>query len=171
MKLMLKIIIAIVTISSIGVGSWLVYNKLATKKRAISQLKLFPNLQLTSLDSLPVFTSDLVEPNKSIIVCLFNSECDHCNQQLTEIKEIVSSNDLNVILISSESLFHIKRYIQANNLQNPKIHFASIDQGKVFETFGAISFPHLLIYNTKGELRKEFMGEVKAEAILNYINK
>ncbi|MFM7428512.1 MAG: peroxiredoxin family protein [Flammeovirgaceae bacterium] len=169
MRFALKTIVALFLLLSIGMGSWFIYGKLIVKKNAINNLKRFPNLKLTSLDNLPIFASDLIQPNKATIICLFNSECDHCNQQIKEIKTLISSNDVNVILISSESLSRIRSYTSVNNLNNSKMHFTSIDEGEVFESFGAISFPHLLIYNSQGELKKEFMGEVKAEAILKHV--
>jgi len=139
------------------------------KQKANKQLKLLPNLKLTSLDSLTINVLDFIEPNKSVIISLFNTDCDHCKQELKEIMSIISNVDINVILISSEPIFHVKKYIKENNLQKSSINFAIIDEDKVFETFGAVSFPHILIYNSKGELKKKFMGEVKAETILNYI--
>jgi hypothetical protein len=53
------------------------------------------------------------------------------------------------------------------NTQN--IKFLKINRDNVFENFGPLSTPHILIYNEDSKLVKEFKGETKIEAILQYL--
>jgi hypothetical protein len=41
----------------------------------------------------------------------------------------------------------------------------------VFENYGSLSVPHLFLYGADRKLIKEFKGETKIEAILQYVPK
>ncbi|MFM7853102.1 MAG: hypothetical protein ACKO96_14580 [Flammeovirgaceae bacterium] len=49
--------------------------------------------------------------------------------------------------------------------------FAKINTEVVFDTFGSVSIPHIFIYDNEHKLIKEFKGETKMEAILQYLPK
>ena len=49
------------------------------------------------------------------------------------------------------------------------IHFAKINQADAYNTFGSLAVPQIFIYGADGVLIKEFKGETKMEAVLQYL--
>lgn len=109
--------------------------------------------------------------NKNLILVFFNSSCEHCQYELNEIKRNISKfKDINLFLMSSENIIDIKAAGQFYGLNEYKnIHFVKINSEDIFTSFGQLSVPHIFIYESGGNLIKEFKGETKISAILKYL--
>ncbi|MDZ7650681.1 MAG: protein disulfide isomerase family protein [Cytophagales bacterium] len=103
-----------------------------------------------------------------MVLVLFNSTCEHCQYELGQIKEnIANFNEVELVFLSTESISTIRQVAKVFE-SGSNVNFVKIKPEDVYENFGTVRFPTILIYNTAGKLLKEFKGETKIEAILQY---
>lgn len=117
-------------------------------------------------------SSTFIFPSSSVnILVYFNSECEHCQYELSEIRKNINLfEDNSIVLLSSENIASIKKTSFDFELANvPNVYFVKINPGDVYKTMGTVSFPHIFIYGKDHKLIKEFKGKAKIEAILKYI--
>lgn len=138
-----------------------------TAKREIQiKIQSVPfDVNLFTLDS----TSFSFPIAKPVVLVLFNSSCEHCQYELGQIKESIANfNEVDLVFLSSESIATIKQVAEAfDSVSN--VNFVKINPEDFYKNFGTVRFPTILIYNTAGKLLKEFKGETKIEAILQYV--
>jgi thioredoxin-related protein len=137
-------------------------------------MKVVGEKRLT-LTTVPFFNTDStnyrVDSANPILLIHFNSECDHCQYELAELsKNLKALKYATVLLMSSENIAVIKETAQDLGLADtPNVSFLKINRDNVFENFGSLSTPHIFIYGKDRKLIKEFKGETKMEAILQYL--
>jgi thioredoxin-related protein len=130
-----------------------------------------------TLDAVPFFNTDSTnyraDSANPILLVHFNSECEHCQYELGELsKNLNALQHATVLLMSSENIAVIKKTAQDFGLVNTSnIKFLKINRDNVFENFGSLSTPHVFIYGKDRKLIKEFKGETKIDAILQYLPK
>lgn len=109
-----------------------------------------------------------IPTGKPVVLILFNSTCEHCQYELSQINaEINSFNNIELVFLSSEPIPAIKQSALPFE-GNRNVNFVKINPEDVFDNFGTVRYPTILIYGTNGRLIKEFKGETKVEAILKY---
>ena len=110
--------------------------------------------------------------NKSTVVLFFHPDCEHCQYEAKAMMEQRNAfTDINVWWISAADTSAIKTFSQTFVLAKfPNTYLAHIPAGKIIQTFGSVSVPHIFIYDEQGILQKQFKGETKIDAILKYIN-
>jgi hypothetical protein len=75
-------------------------------------------------------------------------------------------------MVSSEFIKEIKSFSIKYRLNDePNVTFTKINPEDVYNTFGSVFIPHIFIYGKDRKLIKEFKGETKVEAILQYLPK
>ena len=147
---------------------FMVYSTLeqqTAKKLVQTKIQSTPvNVNLFTLDS----TRFIFPLAKPVVFILYNSTCEHCQYELSQINaEINSFNNIELVFLSSEPI----PAIQQSALPfegNRNVNFVKINPEDVFANFGTVRYPTILIYGTNGRLIKEFKGETKVEAILKY---
>jgi len=144
-----------------------IVENVAAKKEVVIKIQNLPAAHLFTLDSV-AFQFPV---SSSIILIHFNTSCEHCQYELTEIRKNVSSFSAgHVVLMSSGNIADIRRASKEHGLAGlPNIHFTKINQDDVFDTFGSLSVPHIFIYGKDRKLIKEFKGETKVEALLQHL--
>jgi thiol-disulfide isomerase/thioredoxin len=136
--------------------------------KAVAEKKL-------TLTTVPFFNTDStnyrVDYANPILLVHFNSECEHCQYELAELSRNLNAlQHATVLLMSSENIAVIKKTAQDLGFVNtPNVNFLKINRENVFENFGSLSTPHVFIYGKDRKLIKEFKGETKIEAILQYL--
>lgn len=142
-----------------------IIEKQASKKTITAKIQSAPvNVTLFTLDSTR-FSFPVAKP---VVLILFNSTCEHCQYELSQIKaRIEDFKELELVFLSSEPIAAIKQAAAPfESVGNAT--FVKINPKDVYENFGTVRFPTILIYSTQGKLVKEFKGETKIEAILQY---
>lgn len=105
---------------------------------------------------------------KPVAVIIFNSTCQHCQYELAQIKAAINSfNNIELVFLSSEPILAIKKVALLFE-SHRNVNFIKINPEDVYDNFGTVRYPTILIYGTNGKLIKEFKGETKVEAILRY---
>lgn len=142
-----------------------IIEKQAVKREIQARIQLIPaNVNLFALDSTR-FTFPAAKP---VVFILFNSTCEHCQFELSQIKENISDfGEVELVFLSSEPIAVIKQVASAFAAAE-NVNFIKINPEDVYENFGTVRFPTILIYNAAGKRVKEFKGETKIEAILQY---
>ena len=139
------------------------------KKQVSEQLKMIPNFETYDMDSLKVSHTEFND--KPTIIVYFNTECEHCQYEATQIVKYQNQfKDVNLYMLSAENINQIKAFAHKMGLDK----ISNLEMGKItvkesFEVFAFTSIPDILIYNASGELQKHFKGETKIEAILKYL--
>lgn len=107
------------------------------------------------------------DTDKLTVLFYFNSECEHCQWEMTEIsKHINSFRNYQLLLISFEPQAQAIQFLDKYNLS--KFYLAVKSEKVMFVFTGGV--PQTLIYK-EGTLAKHFRGEVKIEAILEQLEK
>ncbi len=142
-----------------------IIEKTASKKVIQNKIQSVPaGVGLFTLDS-SRFTFPTAKP---VVLLLFNSTCEHCQYEIAQIKDkITDFNQVELVFLSSEPIAVIKQ-VAASFTPTANVIFVKINPEDVYENFGTVRFPTILIYNAGGKLVKDFKGETKIEAILQY---
>lgn len=164
------LIIFILLFSITGILLYKTVNKIEAKKKISEKLQNLPELTLLTTDSTH-FHNSKINPNQPSVLIYFNSECQFCQYEAKEIKNnILDFKDVNLLMISTEPLSKISAFAKDHDLINiPQIQFLQINEEDVYETFGGISVPSIFIYGPDQKLIKQYRGETKMEAVLQYI--
>lgn len=146
-----------------------IVEKVHAKKVVHNKIQTLSVGQLFRMDS----TQFQMTSPRPILLVYFNSECEHCQYELTELKKnLPAFNAVSILLMSSENIATIKEAAQKFELAaSPNAEFVKINRDDVFENFGSLSVPHLFLYGADRKLIKEFKGETKIEAILQHLPK
>lgn len=141
---------------------------LRKREKREDNLLTFPSLSLLTLDS----ADHTIKTNQLTVLIYFNSTCEHCRYEMQDIyKKIKLFERSQVVFMSSEQLAKIGSFANSSGLVGfPNVRFTKIEPEHAAAVFGPLSIPHIFIYGKDGELRKEFKGETKAEAIAKYFN-
>jgi thioredoxin-related protein len=142
-----------------------IVEKVYTKKSIAEKNQTLSAPTLFKMDS-SRYQFTLTSP---VLLIYFNTECEHCQYELAELKKNLSAfQQISILLMSSENISVIKRAMEAFGVA-PHVGFVKINRDDVFESFGSLSVPHLFLYGSDRKLIKEFKGETKMEAILKYL--
>lgn len=132
-------------------------------------MKIIPNFETYNMDSLKVNHAQF--NNKPTIIVYFNTECEYCQYEATQIVKYQKQfKDVNLYMLSAENIAQIKAFTHKMGLDK----ISNLEMGKItvkesFEVFAFTRIPDILIYNASGQLQKHFKGETKTEAILKYL--
>jgi len=167
-----KVIISIIITSVLGLLIFLVTKtviKLKHKERIATQIKILPHLPVKAIGSNKV--EEWSKSGKVTIIIFFNSGCEHCQYETTSIaQEILSFTGINLLFISDESEKEIGTFSRVYKLDNnPEVWWLKMKPDDVYNTFGNIGVPHIWLYDEDGKLVKEFKGETRVEAILEWL--
>ncbi len=167
-----KSIIIFVFVLIIGVASVMVYQtatKLIHQQHTAQQLSHLPELPVQEVGT--AATNGWRTNQKPTLIVFFNSECGHCQYEATAIQEkLPEFCRANLVFVSEEDVDKIEAFSKAYKLNNhPTIWWLKIAPEEVYNTFGNIGVPHVWVYDTAGVLVKEFKGETKPEALLEWL--
>ena len=165
--ILVSVIAVIVIIASFlvkGIAMKLHNQKLISEK--IVRLPSFSFLKLSNES----FNSDNIKKGP-VLVVHFHPECEHCQYEISEIlKSNIPASFTSVILVSSAPQDSIRRFLNPLNYSEYPSVIALVDTSYIFEDiFGSGIVPSSYVYNSRLNLVKVFLGEVKTEAILKYL--
>ncbi len=165
----------LVVFALLAIGSWLLTKtihsylakKVATEKIQTLQHCCFESLHggQTCLDGF--------NPNQPTVIIYFNPECEHCQYEATEIgRQPDRFAKANMILITpDDSVKRIEAFADKYKLWQVDNLVVLLDRNFQFKNqFGTSVFPSVFIYGTNKRLLKQFVGEVKMEAVLKIID-
>lgn len=171
MKKKLKIAIIAVIIGVIGYLGYNIIKKINYKTEVAARIKSIPSFSFLTLENRDFTENNLSKSNYKLFV-YFNSECEYCQSEATQISENLEQfKDTQLIFVSFEPLANIKQFASDFNLldkenviflQDKKLEFAKI--------FDAKSIPFMLLYSKENQLIQKFKGATKIENITKHLN-
>jgi peroxiredoxin len=170
-KLVVLVLITLFTLSLIFVARQQYGIYMASMKQK-NTAKRLPALNLTSIDGKKFNISSFKELSKFKLFVIFNSDCDHCDYQITEL--INNARNLNkffVFFISAEPVSTLKKYGEKFNIARfDNMLMLNLDFTSLRETFDCPVTPALYLYNTDNILVRQYKGETPVKILLKEIN-
>jgi glutaredoxin len=167
MKKFLLLFIVSALLTGLSFMTYVIIERVNHKRLTRGHLESLDNFLIYDFDSTRFHLSSY----RKRILIYFDSECDHCQYQLSQIfSHRKSFDDSDIVLLSSELISTIKLYAERNYpLDAGNVYFAKINQLDAYNTFGSLAVPQIFIYGTDGILVKDFKGETKVDAVLQYL--
>lgn len=164
----------LVVFALLATGSWLVtktFQSYRMKKAATEKIQTLQHCCFESLHGRQTCL-DGFNPNQPTVIIYFNPECEHCQYEATEIgRQPERFAKANMILITPDSSKEkIETFANSYRLWQVDNLVILYDHNFQFKKyFGTTVFPSVFIYGTDKRLLKQFIGEVKMEAVLKII--
>ncbi len=171
MRKLVKYLILFVLLAS---ASWLVIHTVQSYKAKKAATEKVQTLQHCCFNSLHGGQTclDGFNPNQPTVIIYFNPECEHCQYEATEIgRQPERFGKANMILITPDnSRERIENFARQYRLWQVDNLVVLLDRNFQFKKyFGTSVFPSVFIYGANKRLLKQFIGEVKMEAVLQII--
>ncbi len=166
-KILSALIIASISIVFIILVGGIIV-KVIKANDSVERIKTLPSFVLSTLEG-NIFNSDDLEKGPLLIV-YFHPECEYCQYEIsTLIANNMQSSGIKVLLVSNAMPESIKRFMEPFDINSTNFHILS-DTSVVFtEMFGIHVVPVNILYDENLKLIKYFKGEVRTDAILNYL--
>ncbi len=170
MKKYLKLLIGVILISVLVFLGYNISKKISYKKEVAERIKTIPEFSFLTLNNIPFSEKELTKNNYKLFV-YFNSECDFCQSEASQIsKDLAQFKNTQLIFVSFEPIEGIKQFAITYNLLNKKNVIFLQDKEMIFEElFDAKSIPFMLFYSKDNKLIEKYKGATKIENILKHI--
>ncbi len=147
-------------------GFYLISRKAAEKVQAKEKIQTMPNFSFLALDSTVFSAADLAE--RKTILMYFNSTCEHCQYEASQISEQIDKfSKVNLLFVSEQNLAEIRTFSERYNLDKQEnIKFLKAPDNGFYKVFGSSPIPSIFIYNTDKQLVKNYNGETKVELLM-----
>jgi peroxiredoxin len=172
MKKFLKVIIPIVIIGFLGFMSYKVITKINHKREVAEHIKTIPSFSYSTVNG-KMFTHKNLEDNKPTLFLYFNSECEHCQSEASQIQENMPNfKNYQLVFVSFEEKNKIIAFAKKYKLDPyDNITFLVDKQVTFSTTFDVNSLPTMILYNKNEELIEKIKGQTKIETILKKLKK
>lgn len=156
----------------IGLLTYKLFWNIKTKSNIQQGLKEMPDFTFEDINNRTYSLSN-IDPHKSTIFIYFNTECDHCQYEVRELKNNINKfSNTSILLISSEPISIIKEFYKNYSLENiQNIKILKDQHDSFYKIFSTRMIPSVYVYNKDKKLIDIFKGETKMDAIINSINK
>lgn len=169
MKKKTKFFIVLLLVCIVSFLGYKITNKLNYKQKVEERTKVIPDFSFYTIQDEAYTKNDL--PHKPIIFVYFNSDCDFCKSEATEIQSrLIDFKNVQLVFVSFEEKETIKKFAQEYKLGNEKnVLFLEDKKGVFSELFDVNSIPYIVVYNKDEKLLKKFKGATKIDKILELI--
>lgn len=166
----MKPLIGAILISVLVFLGYNISKKISYKKEVAERIKTIPEFSFLTLDN-ETFSEKELSKNSYKLFMYFNSECDYCQSEATQIsKKVTLFKDTQLIFVSFEPVEGIKEFAETYNLLDIDNIIFLQDKKMVFEElFDAKSIPFMLLYSKDNLLIKKYKGATKIDNILKHI--
>ena len=138
-----------------------------------SRFRIFPPTRLMLADSLSFFTNKDLLKNKSVMLMVFNPDCDHCQHETEEIiKHIDKFTGIQIVMTTSMPFDAMMAFREKYKLADYKNITVAQDTHYFLPSYYMISnLPFLAFYNKKKELISVFEGTMPMTKALEELKK
>jgi len=170
---MKKRITVVFGVIALGLGGILAYNivkKYNQNKAVYLKRKSLPNFHFYSQNLKP-FTVKALRKNQGVCIFYYNAGCEHCQYEAAQIsKEINVFKNTQVVMVSINTPEETAEFARTYKLENAGFIWLYDKEYAFYKWFGKSVSPSVYIYNKAHKLVKEYIGEVKIEAIIKYLD-
>lgn len=167
MKRFFKIIIPILIIGLLGFMSYKVITKINHKREMAEHIKTIPPFSYSTING-KLFTNENLKQNTPTLFLYFNSECEHCQSEASQIQESMAKfKEIQLVFVSFEEKNKIIAFAKEYKLDSyDNITFLLDKQITFSTTFDVNSLPTMILYNKNKELIEKIKGQTKIGTIL-----
>jgi FKBP-type peptidyl-prolyl cis-trans isomerase/peroxiredoxin len=145
-----------------------------TGKRPTAKGAQMPVFAFTNIaDNTVVQNEDL--PKRKIIFFLFDTGCDHCQQEVEAIgKQSAAFNNAHLYFVSQNSQQDINQFMQVYGkplLSRPNVTVLQDNDRRLMGTFQAFTYPSVYVYSAQHRLISYFAGQAATGDIIKAVNK
>lgn len=163
-----KALLLVLILILIGSMSWLGYRSFASlrvKKETMARRQRLAGLLAFRGNRAETLAPDGLMPT---VMVFFNPDCEHCQYEAEELsKHPDLLRNARVWLLSTEPQSALRAFAHRYRLDSlPNVVVARIEPRVAFDSLGFRGVPHLLVYDPDGQLKKEFKGETRWEAVM-----
>lgn len=140
------------------------------RREAVARIQTLPKAIFPSLYGGMVKLTDY-DRTKPVVIKYFHPECDYCRYEAREIAANATEfSKLQLVMVTpDDSLQRVKQFIAGHNLLEVDNIEILIDRDNHFRNvFGRAILPSAYIYGPGHTLVKQFQGETKPGAILEW---
>ena len=143
-----------------------------TEEPLYKKTNAFPVINLLLPDS-TYFTKGNLDKKSSVMVMLFNPQCEHCQHETEEIiKNIEKFEGVQILMATSMPFDSMMNFRQRYDLAKYKNIVVSTDPNFTLISFYSIhSLPSLAFYNRKKEFMSLHEGGLPLEKVLKELDK
>jgi peroxiredoxin len=172
MKRFLKIVIPFLVIGLLVFMGYKVISKINYKKEVAEHIKTIPEFSYKTTAG-KTFTEKDLKENIPTVFLYFNSECEHCQSEATQIQENIEKfTDIQLVFISFEEPEKIIDFAKKYKIDHyDTVTFLCDKQVSFATTFDVKSIPTVVIYDKNKKLLEKIKGEIKVDNILKKIKK
>ncbi|HEY8388396.1 MAG TPA: redoxin domain-containing protein [Parasegetibacter sp.] len=136
---------------------------------AYKRFPIVPKFEILATDSVSIITRDDFKKNKPVLIMYFSPDCDHCQDQVSDIlKNVDKLKNVQILLTSYQPLEKIRAFKEKNQLDKyPNIFIGRDTQYFIPSFFDVANLPFLAFYDKKQNLLFAHEGNVKPAKILN----
>lgn len=170
MKKYLKFILLAVICSTLAFLGYSINKKINYKKEVAERIASIPNFSFIQLNG-QAFTHKGLQKNSNTLFVYYNSECEYCQSEASQIKEnLVEFKNTQIIFISFETMEDIQKFATTYQLdQSPNVLFLQDSKSAFSELFDAKTIPFMLLYNSEQKLLQKFKGATKIANVLKQL--
>ena len=169
---MKKKIIICLGLLALSLGAFLAFKigkKYNHNKEVALQKQSLPIFQFYSQD-LKVFSAKELKKNKAVCIFYYNADCEHCQHEASHIsKTIAAFKYTQVLMVSTNTPKETAVFSKTYKLNDAGFIWLYDKGYSFYKWFGESVTPSVYIYNADHKLVKEYIGEVKIEAIIKYL--
>ena len=171
MKKLIKTVLITLVVIVLSFLGYEIYAKIVQKQKIAQQIKRMPEFYFYKPGTNNVFTEADLKPNKATLIINFHPECEHCTYEAEIISKQASDfEQYQLLFISYADTQQIKTFANKHQLTGYRNITFLEDKDMVFDDIsGKSGVPTSFIYDKNGKLVKQFLGEVKVEALLKYL--
>lgn len=170
MKKYLKLLIGILLVSLIVFLGYNISKKISYKKEVVERIKTIPEFSFLTLNN-ETFTEKELTKNIYKLFVYFNSDCDYCQSEASQISEnLVLFKKTQLLFVSFEPVEGIKQFAKTYNLFDKENIIFLQDKVMIFEElFDVKSIPFMILYSKDNQLIEKYKGATKIDNILKHI--
>ncbi|MEO8174936.1 MAG: redoxin domain-containing protein [Sediminibacterium sp.] len=131
-----------------------------------------PLLNAVELDGQKINIETYSSVSNHKVVVIFDSDCDHCNYQIDDIKKNRKKfADIQVIFISAQPITIIREFAALKKIDHSEFAILSVPMTELSKSFDCSTFTSIHIFDSSNKLIKTFTGERSSDIILKEINR
>lgn len=167
MKKILKIIIPILVLSVLAFMGYKVVTKINHKKEVAEHIKTIPVFEYQNIKG-GKFTNKTLLKNTPTLFIYFNSDCEYCQNEASQIQENIDKfKNVQLVFISFEKAKQIAAFATKYKLDSyDNVHFLCDSKVSFATTFDVKSLPCLVLYDKNHKLIEKIKGQTKVETLL-----
>jgi cytochrome c biogenesis protein CcmG, thiol:disulfide interchange protein DsbE len=104
---------------------------------------------------------------KPVLLNFFSTDCPSCRRELPHVADIQeeAGDKLQVLVISTDAPTKLKSYLKNEDIELS----AAYDRGVAHQAYGVDTIPYLVVIDSEGKIRGDYVGMVKYSDVEPYL--